>query len=163
VSRAGAWLLAVLLVLSALAAVGLRPAPSPDESSDSPAISADAAQSVAVDANISETRALESSALQLPWMERQPSAQSAPTLADSTATQKRALALTIRDAGYACPDVLSALALNREGNAWRVSCGDLLLYWIDRDESGRMSVEPGAYDHPGPESGVRTLTIPEPE
>jgi hypothetical protein len=83
----------------------------------------------------------------------------ASLLADSPATRHHLFGLTVRDAGFPCPQVRSAAPLSPQGIAWRVHCGEALLYWIEVDEFGRLSVEPGNYSEPGMEPGVRTITI----
>jgi hypothetical protein len=99
----------------------------------------------------------------LPPSERrdEPPGLGARLLSDSDTTRRSLLGKTIREAGYDCPDVRAADALDSNGHAWRANCGELRLYWIEIDDFGRMSVEPGAYDDSGfgvDGAGGRTLT-----
>jgi hypothetical protein len=71
------------------------------------------------------------------------------------------IAKSIREAGFGCPEVRSTGSLSPDGNAWRAYCGDTLLYWIDIDEFGRVSVEPGAYGEQRPERAIQTITTEE--
>ena len=93
----------------------------------------------------------------------QPQGLGARLLSDSDATRRNLFGMTIRDAGYECPEVRTADTVAPGGEAWRAYCGALRLYWIEVDETGRMSVEPGTYNESefGIDAGgaERTLTI----
>ena len=101
--------------------------------------------------------------LQLASHSEQPQGLGARLLSDTDNSRRHLLGMTIREAGYDCPEVRSADALEGSGQAWRAYCGDLRLYWIEIDEFGRMSVEPGDYNESGfgtsGSGGGRTLTI----
>jgi hypothetical protein len=99
--------------------------------------------------------------LELARLEEAPEGLGAQLLNDPDGARRTLLTKSIRDAGYDCPDVRSAEPLAPGGHAWRAYCGALRLYWIEIDEFGRMSVEPGAYDEsgigPGNNPGVQTI------
>jgi hypothetical protein len=94
------------------------------------------------------------------------------TLLDTT-DQNRALIVgsTIRDNGYECDEIRSALPVDRDGFNWRVNCGDARTYWIEIDEFGQLSARPMPYGDVEPPMFVptvqpgerRTIELPTPE
>jgi hypothetical protein len=94
------------------------------------------------------------------------------TLLDTT-DRNRALIVgsTVRDAGYECDEIRSALPVDRDGFNWRVNCGDAQTYWIEVDEFGQLSARPMPYGDVEPPIFVptvqpgeeRTLDLPTPE
>jgi hypothetical protein len=93
----------------------------------------------------------------------EPQGLGARLLEDSDGARRNLLGMSIRDAGYDCPEVRAADTLAPGGHAWRANCGALRLYWIEIDEFGRMSVEPGTYNESefgiDAAGGERTITI----
>ena len=74
-----------------------------------------------------------------------PGSLQAYLLAATDDTRNHLLSLTLRDTGYECSAVRSSWLLDRMGSAWRASCGDTLVYWIDVDDVGHLSVEAAPY------------------
>lgn len=148
------WLLAGLLVAgAAMVAFRDRGASPPTAPGDDAATATDVALNTATDATETVAPSRSSEA---------PQGLSARLLSDSDGARRNLFGMTIREAGHDCPDVRSVDALDRNGHAWRANCGDLRIYWIEIDEFGRMSVEPGSYDDSGSGvegPGVRTITI----
>ena len=157
--RSVPWLLAGVLVAGALVlAVFGRGILSRDSDDDSSATAGTFAPS--------ETRDGEEAATGSPppsIRPEEPQGLSARLMSDSDGARRNMFAMTIRDAGYDCPEVRTADTLAPGGHAWRAYCGALRLYWIEIDDFGRMSVEPGAYNESdfGPDAGGgnRTITI----
>lgn len=158
-SRSLPWLLSGLLIAGAIVVAflgtGMRSPDRADESS-APGVTPSAGRAAEADQT-------ESGSMQLASRTEQPQGLGARLLSDSDNSRQNLLGMTIREAGYDCPEVRSAEALEGSGQAWRAYCGDLRLYWIEIDEFGRMSVEPGDYNESGFDTGGsgggRTLTI----
>lgn len=155
--RSVPWLLAGMLVAVALFGAFLGPRRSDESLQAAPESSDETVSSVPAAATVPETGGLE-----LAGLDQRTESLGARLLSDSDGTRRILLTKSIRDAGHDCPEVRSAEPLAPTGHAWRAYCGDLRLYWIEIDEFGRMSVEPGAYDEsdfvPG---GSRTITVPQ--
>jgi len=112
---------------------------------------------------VADERITELAGVQVADQEQAPLGLGARLLTDSEGSRQHLLARTIREAGFDCPEARSADAVAAGGDAWRVYCGALRLFWVEIDEFGRMSVEPGAYDESnfgiGDGAGGRTITI----
>lgn len=154
------WLIAGGLVAGAVALALLGPGIfSRDSADEVPATAGPPAPTGTVEVGEPSTDAPQPSS-----RSEEPQGLSARLLDDSDGTRRNLFAMTIRDAGYDCPEVRTADTIAPGGQAWRVHCGALRLYWIEIDDFGRMSVEPGSYQEepplwPDAEAGGRTLTI----
>lgn len=160
--QTGPWLLAGMLVAIALVVAFIGSQPPAEPPGSVPAQSDDSRPT-----GRAEPGAAATSSPALTALDRAPRDHGARLLSDTEGARRNILRMSIRDAGHDCPDVRSAEPLEPGGGAWRVTCGGLRLYWIEIDEFGRMSVEPGAYDESdfdtGNGTGGRTLTIPQEE
>jgi hypothetical protein len=61
------------------------------------------------------------------------------------AARGQIFALTIGDAGFQCPSVQSAKVVGNTGSVWRAHCGEVLVYWVEVNDFGRLSVRPVPY------------------
>ncbi len=55
------------------------------------------------------------------------------------------LARTIRERGFECQQLATSDPIGRDGRTWRTNCGNGLIYTIQVDEFGRMSVDAAPY------------------
>lgn len=56
--------------------------------------------------------------------------------------------LTLRDAGFQCDELESSQLLGGDARAWRAYCGGALVYWVNVDDLGDISVELAPYGVP---------------
>jgi hypothetical protein len=70
----------------------------------------------------------------------------APLTLDTPETfRNTSILIAIREAGFVCPDLVSAAAGTDDVAAWRVVCDGALVYLVGVDESGRLAVDPVPY------------------